>query len=294
MHPTSPLMSPAPSKSRLWPYVGATKRVSLAEARRLCPRRWVVQEKHDGAMVRLHLDHAGRVRLAFTRAEREVPAAQLGAIRGALIGRPHAVLVGELEAYTEAGIKAAAARGQALVHLFDCLHDGERSLERLPYKVRRDALWRAWVEAEERAFSVASGRPNCDRRKRDASGRFAGPRDTALAPIVAQRPLGELEDAWGEVVVEGEREGLVVVDLDAPAGVRGAKLKCKPFETLDARAVAVARTTVTLEWRGALFNVGRGRHHVEVGEVCEVRHAGWYASGCPRFPALVRIRRDLQ
>lgn len=273
--------------ARLWPYVGATKRVSLAEARRLCPRRWAVQEKHDGAMVRLHLDAAGRVRLAFTRAEREVPAAQLGAIRGALIGRPHAVLIGELEAFTEAGVKAAAARGQALVHLFDCLHDGERSLERLPYKARRDALWRSWVEAEDKGGRVGS-------TPRDQGGRFARPRDTALAPIVAQRPLAELEDAWGSVVVDGEREGLVVVDLDAPAGARAAKLKCKPFEALDARAAAVARTTVTLEWRGALFNVGRGRHHVEVGEVCEVRHAGWYASGCPRFPALVRIRRDLQ
>jgi ATP-dependent DNA ligase len=264
--------------------VGATARTSLREVKALNPRRYAIQEKKDGCYVRLHLDAAGRVRLAFTRSEREVPAAQLGAIRGALIGRPHSVLIGELEAYTEAGSKAAAARGQAFVHLFDCLHDGEHSLERLPYRVRRDALWRAWVEAEVKSFTS----------RRDKRGRFARLRDTALAPIVAQRPLAQLEDAWGEVVVDGEREGLVVVNLSAPAGARSSKLKCKPFETLDCRAVAVARTTVTLEWRGALFNAGRGRHHVEVGEVCEVRHAGWYASGCPRFPALVRVRRELQ
>jgi ATP-dependent DNA ligase len=270
--------------TRLWRYTGATARVSLAEARRLDPRRWAVQEKHDGAFVRLHLDAAGRVRLAFTRSEREVPRAQLGAILGARIGRPHAVLVGELEAYTEAGVRAAAARGQALVHLFDCLHDGERSIDRLPYRARRDALWRAWVGADEASPGA-----------RDARGRYAKARDTALAPIVAQCPLAHLEAAWGDVVVDGGREGLVLVDLDAPAGARRAKLKAKPFETLDCRAVAVARTTVTLEWRGSLFNVGRGRLHVEQGEVVEVRHAGWYAAGqTPRFPAIVRIRRDLQ
>lgn len=270
--------------TRLWPYVGATKRITLVEARSLGPR-WVVQEKHDGILVRLHLNSQGRVHLAFTRSERAVPVTHLGAIRGALLGRPHAVLIGELEAGTEAGVKAATDRGQPLVHLFDALHDGDRSLARLPYGARRDALWRMWAEAE----SVAP--PS----HRDALGRFSRARGVAVAPIVAQRPLSQLDASWGDVVVDGEREGLVLVNIDAPAGARASKLKLKPFDTLDARAVSVSRTTVTCEWRGSLFNLGRGRNWVELGDVVEVRHCGWYSAGqVPRFPALVRVRRELQ
>lgn len=269
-------------------YTGATKHVTLAAARALGPR-WVVQEKVDGQFARLYLDGRGRVAKAFSRNEREVHPDQLRGILGAHLGRPHAELIGELEAHTESACKAVAERGQPLVHLFDCLHDGVRSLVDLPYHARRDTLYRMQSELE----CTEDKRGD---RKRAADGRFRAPRLTGwrVAPIIPQAPLSALERVWGDVVVDGEREGLVLVNLDARAGAPCSKLKCKPLETLDAVAVSVSRTTVTCQWRGRLFNLGRGRHHVEVGEAVEVRHCGWYEGGClPRFPSIVRVRRDL-
>jgi ATP-dependent DNA ligase len=276
-------------------YTGATKSIDLAAARAL-GRRWAVQEKVDGCYVRVVLDARGRVGHVFTRNEREVDRSQLACILGAELGRPHAELVGELEAHTEAGNAAADARGQRLVHLFDCLHDGERSLAKMPYSARRDVLWRMTAEVECYGERSPWVRDDAGRAHDARSGRYTQARLTGwrVAPIVPQAPISQLERLWGEFVVEGEREGLVLVNLDAPAGARASKLKLKPVETLDVVAVAVSRTVVTCEWRGSLFNVGRGRHHVELGDLVEVRHCGWYGGGqVPRFPGLVRVRRDI-
>lgn len=265
------------------PYVGATKRISLRDARAL-GSRWQVQQKVDGMLCRLYLNQQGRVARAFSRSGREIPTDLLGGILGARLGNPSAELAGELEAHTEAGNRIASRRGHRLVHLFDCLHDGTRSLVRMPYQARRDALWRMWAEAE--ADSAPNGR--------DAAGRFSGARDTQLAPILPQAPIGQLERVWGDVM-DQDGEGVVLVNLDAPAGARASKLKCKPTESIDARVVQAARTVTICEWRGSLFSVAAGRHLAEVGDVVEVRHDGFYESGStPRFPAIVRVRRDLQ
>ncbi len=277
-------------------YTGATKHVTLAAARGL-GSRWVIQEKVDGQFVRVYLDGRGRAARVFSRSGAEVHRDLLAGILGAQLGRPHAELVGELEAHTEAGNAAAAARGQRLVHLFDCLHDGVRSLVRSPYGERRDALYRMQSEVECYGADAPWLRDQAGAAHDRATGRYAKARltDWRVAPIVPQAPLARLDALWDEVVRDGGREGLVLVNVDAPAGARASKLKCKPYETLDVEAVGVSRTVVTCSWNGHLFNVGRGRHHVELGEVVEVRHAGWYGGGVlPRFPAIVRIRRDLQ
>jgi len=269
-------------------YAGATAHVTLAAASQL-GRGWVVQPKRDGMYVRLYLNGQGRVSHAFSRSEREVPRSQLDGVLGQRLGRPHAVLVGELEAMTAASLAAIAARGQPLVHLFDCLHDGTRSLTREPYRVRRDALWRMQSEVE-------CTEPRVDAARDASTGRYRPRRIQGwrVAPIVPQAPLSELERVWGDVVVEGDGEGLVLVALDAPVGARSSKLKCKPWEHLDADVVAVARTTVTCRWRGQPFTVARRWHEPAVGDVVEVRHVGWYEAGqVPRWPSLVRVRRDL-
>lgn len=278
-------------------YTGATARASLADARRLGPR-WVLQEKHDGMYCRLYLDSRGRVARGFARSGLEVNPRWLDGIRGEVVGWPHAELVGELEASTESACAAVESRGQRLVHLFDCLHDGRRSLVREPYRARRDALWRMQSEAEcygkAAPWLVDAEGDAHDRR----TGRYTAPRLTGwrVAPIVEQAPLTRLEALWDDVVREGDREGLVAVNLDAPAGARNAKLKIKPWESIDAAVVAAAPTTIVCTWNGHPFTVGRTRaaDSVAPGDVVEVRHAGWYAGGVmPRFPTLVRVRRDL-
>jgi hypothetical protein len=265
------------SRTRHRAYAGATKAATLAAAATLGPR-WVVQPKVDGIYVRLFLDGRGRVAGAATRAGLEVHRSQLDGILGQRIGWPLAELVGEL-----------VACGQPLVHLFDCVHDGRRSLTGDPYHARRDALWRMQSDVE-----CASPRPEGPRDAR--TGRYAARRLTGwrVAPIVPQAPLSALERLWGEVVVEGDGEGLVAVNLDAPAGARASKLKIKPWEGLDCDVVGVARTTVTCLWRGSPFVVARRWHEPAVGDVVEVRHSGWYAGGqTPKWPSLVRVRRDM-
>ncbi len=278
------------------PYVGATSRLTIAQARELDPRRYVLQEKRDGMYCRLYLDGRGRVARAFSRTDAEIPSSLLVGIIGAHVGRPHAELVGELEAHTEAGNAAAAARGQRLVWLFDCLHDGTRSLLREPYRVRRDAAWRMTSEVECYGADAPWLRDAAGDAHDRESGRYTKARltDWRVAPIVEQYALGRLDAIWDDLVRDRDGEGLCAVNLDAPVGARNAKIKIKPWEGLDCEAVSVSRTTVTCSWNGHLFNVGRGKHHVEVGETVEIKHAGWYSCGVlPRFPTLVRVRRDL-
>jgi hypothetical protein len=269
-------------------YTGATKRVTLAEARQF-GSRWVVQPKIDGQFVRLYLDGRGRVAKVFARSGAEVHRGLLDGILGAHLGRP-------LEAHTEAGNAAAARRGQRMVHLFDCLHDGVRSLVRAPYRDRRDALWRLQSEVVNYGQEAPWLRDEEGRAHDRSTGRYTYARltDWRVAPIVPQAPLAALESEW-ERVKATDLEGLVLVNLDAPAGAPASKLKLKPLETIDATVLSVSRTTVTCAWNGCPFMVGRGRHIVDPGEIVEVRHAGWYGGAAvPRFPALVRVRRDLQ
>lgn len=266
-------------------YVGATGGIPIGEVAALGARH-VIQKKHDGIYVRVYLDGRGRVAKVFMRNGAEVPAHLTTHLRGALVGTPHAELVGEFDAMTEAA-EVAAKRGPRKVHLFDCLFDGKRSLVAEPYRVRRDALYRMLARTEVHAPND-DHRPAPYRRYRDPV-----PPGWRLFPIIEQVPTARAAWAWEAWVKEPDGEGLVVVALDAKVGGRQAKRKCKPWETLDCEAVAVARTIVTCSWNGHLFNVGRGKHHVELGEVVEIKHAGWSSVGVlPRFPAIVRVRRD--
>jgi hypothetical protein len=267
-------------------YVGATKRITLQDAAEL-GSRFAVQPKKDGIYVRLYLDGRGRVAKVFMRNGREVLPHLTSHLMGALVGNPHAELVGELDAMTDRG-EAAASRRPRQVHLFDCLHDGARSLLKAPYSARHDALWRM-QSAVQCAAPDDDHRPKPWRKYRDPIG--AGWR---LTPIVPQVSIARARVAWEEWVIgpdDGD-EGLVVVALDAPVGK--GKMRIKQSETIDAVVASVSRTTVTCGYRGRYFNVGRGRHIVDPGEIVEVRCDGFYETGVlPRFPSIVRVRRDL-
>lgn len=274
---------------------GATKAISLAEARRLGPR-WVVQEKRDGIFARLCLNSQGRVGRGFSRSGREIEGHLLDGIRGALLGWPHAELIGELEAYTERSVMAIESRGQALVHLFDCLHDGSRSLIGEPYSRRRDAMCRMQAEVECYGPSAPWVVDSEGRAHERASGRYAETelRDWRVAPILPQSPIARIDLCWESHVLAGDGEGLVLVCLDAPIGARACKQKCKPSDTIDCEVREVEEKIVVCEWNGHAFKVYRGRQDVAVGDIVEVRHLGWYPNGVlPKHPSIVRVRREL-
>jgi hypothetical protein len=269
-------------------YVGATKRIDLRTASSL-GSRFAIQPKKDGIYVRVYLDGRGRIAKVFMRNGAEVLPHMTSHLRGALVGNPHAELVGEFEAMTEQAERRAKA-GPRKIWLFDALHDGVRSLLRSTYAERRDTLWRM-TSAVQCAAPDDDHRPKPWRRYRDVSGP-----GWQLCPVIPQVPSADARRVWEEWVVgpdDGE-EGLVAVSLDAVAGRPCSKLKIKKAETIDAVAVSVSRTVVTCEWRGMPFNVSRGRHHVEFGETVEVACDGFYERfAVPRFARIVRVRRDL-
>ena len=101
---------------------------------------------------------------------------------------------------------------------------------------------------------------------------------------------GELWDR----AVAGELEGTVIVALDAPIGRRGAKRKVKPVDFLYCVVVEVDKGGAGLRIRGTedWFSVGTPTG-LTVGDLVEVAHEGWYSTGWPRFPRIVRKRADL-
>lgn len=270
-------------------YVGATKRLALRDVGEL-GSRFVLQPKKDGCYVRVYLDARGRIAKVFLRNGTEAPAHLTSHLIGALVGAPHAEVVGELEALTEQAERRAKLQPRK-IWLFDALFDGVRSLIRTPYAQRRDALWRMTA-------AVQCYAPNDDHRPAPwRKYRDPGLPGWRLCPIVPQVCVADARRAWEEWVVgpdDGD-EGLVAVNLDAPVGRPAAKLKIRQSETIDAVVADVSRTTIICEYRGGYFGVGRNRLIVDVGEVVEVRCDGFYETGVlPKFPTILRVRRDLQ
>jgi hypothetical protein len=294
---------PAPST-----YVGATARSSPADGLRLPDRLWAWQPKIDGCYVEAHTDTTGRLSRLVSRAGLDMP---LGDLAGIVAAPPCSVLVGELEASTEAGVAAAASRRYRLVHLFDALTVAGADLRGLSYLERWGWLHRAQslVESDGSARvetwrDDVHGRPHAV----DGSGLFARrvPRDLRRFPTVPlTRGHAAADELWRSHVEVGGGEGLVAVRLDAPARARGpaAKRKIKLTDTIDARVVATSPGVARVAWRGGTSAAGwqsrpepfvvPSPRPLPIGTVVEVAHDGWYSSGVPRFARVVRRRGDL-
>lgn len=282
------------TRAGLLDYAGAGARLTPAAGLALPHTSWAWQPKIDGVYARVTLDSRGRVLRVMSRSG--VPIPQAADLVGILAGPPDSVLHGELEAHTEAGNRAAATRGWAALHLYDCTRVDGRTLERDPYSTRYGALHR---------MQAAMACEGCDRRvdwlddatgrhHAAASGRFmsAIPRDLRRFPIVPMsRGKSAAEQLWRSHVEVGGGEGLVAVRLDAPLGRRNSKRKIKSTDTLDAVCVSASRGGSTLVYAGRTFIVGSV---CEVGAVVEVAHDGWYErDATPRFARVVRRREDL-
>jgi len=274
-------------------YVGARGR--LSPERGLClGRGWGWMPKVDGCYLRATTDRAGRIVRLLSRAGREVASDLVGVATGL----PDAVLHGEGDMHTEAGARAAAARGWACLHLFDVTRVRGRWLGAEPYRDRYARLHAYQAEAE------LGGRADwwtvdAQGDAHDAAGRYCRPvpRDLRRCPVVAMvRTAAQAEQLWREHVELGGGEGLVAVRLDAPPLARGAKRKIKATDTIDATVVAAGGGAAVLAWGGGTFAVSaRGRWAaLRPGVVVEVVADGFYEAGAtPRFARIKRLRPDL-
>jgi hypothetical protein len=275
-------------------YTGPSARLAPDRLRAL-PPHVAVQPKVDGCYATLRTDHLGRICSVTSRAGR--PLREGAELLGLPAGPPLSVLTGELEAHTEAGGAAYARTGYRRCHLFDCLAVRGVSVASQPYATRH-----AWL-GEIRDDLLASEPWHEDARGRahatDGTGRYVRRTSLHLPVVPLLRGHEAARELWRQVEA-GALEGLVAVDLRAPAG-RG-KRKVKATDTADCRVLAVSPGLLTLAaprsspagWRGESFVVQFARAAgLAPGAVVEVAHDGCYASGLPRFPRVVRVRRDL-
>lgn len=275
-------------------YAGARGLVSLSALPSLGPR-WALQPKIDGCYVTALLDGDGRIAELRARSGR-VLGDLAGDVLGVLAGRPWSILVGEYEAMTEAGERAAMARGYRCLHLFDCVQAGLERVAERPYRERRDRLYAMHAELEDASLDRPWHETPTGKAK-DDRGRWtrAIPRSWRRVPIVEQLPSTMAGRAWAEWVEGPGGEGLVAVNLDAPMGRRRAKRKCKLTDTLDAVVAEFDPKLCLLVWRGHPFIVSRGRHEPNVGDIVSVAYNGFFERQViPRFPRIVSVRQDLR
>jgi len=278
-------------------YAGATSKLDPSDLARLTSHGF--QVKHDGAYCVISTDAAGRIVRLTSRSGKEHDRSDCADLLGLPTGLPDSAIVGELEAQTERSIAARSARGYPLVHLFDiatwrgCPVAGE------PYRTRNSLLhrWQAMAELGE-VPRVDWWRTDRQGMAHDDRGRYVRPvpRDLRRLPITrtvyGQSAARELLDQ----VAAADGEGIVAVRLDAPMGARSAKVKLKFSDALDCVVIAAQGGVAYVEHRRGKFTVAAGSKALAgltTGCIVEVTHEGWYQSGLPRFPRIVRVRSDL-
>jgi hypothetical protein len=278
-------------------YAGAKGKADPSKLER-AKRTFCWQPKLDGIYLTVCTDGEGKVSHLFTRAHKPLTGTYRAFFEGLYIGAPHSVFAAEGELWTEAANRVADTRGWRKLHLFDCLQLNGEPLAHESYSVRRGWLERirAHVKGEtrDRALEDSTG---C---LHGSDGRFVVDRPNAWRryTVVPQLPLADLDTAWRVWVDQegiGPCEGLVAVSQENALGTRGSKLKYKRVDTLDAVVVMSDERRAVVTWQGLTFTVGRRKFDLSVGTIVEVKHEGFYETSCiPRFPRLVRVRRDLQ
>jgi hypothetical protein len=213
------------TRPSLLDYCGAGARLTPERGTALPHTAWAWQPKIDGVYARVTLDARGRVQRVLSRAGE--PLRDAADLVGILAGPPDSVLHGELEAHTEAGIRAATTRGWAALHLYDVTRLDGRPLDREPYRARYAALHQAQAQLEDAgAARRHDWTDDATGRHHGASGRFVAaiPRDLRRFPVVPMaRGKGAGEALWRAHVEVGGGEGIVAVRLDAPAKARGSQ-----------------------------------------------------------------------
>src|SRR5688500_15905954 len=147
-------------------YTGASGRLQPAKASSLPSSRWAYMQKSDGLYVRVSTDSQGRIANLVQRNGSPLETRERADFIGMHVGAPDSVLHGELEASTQAGVRAARTRGYPLIHLFDVTRAQGQDVSGAPFAERYARLhqWQTAVELEQPRVAR-------DKRfKRDASG----------------------------------------------------------------------------------------------------------------------------
>ncbi len=280
-------------------YTGPSARRTPERGLSLPRSVWAYQPKLDGTYVQVRTDRTGRIIALHQRSGTPVQAGDARDFIGMPIAAPLAVLHAELEAQTEAGIRARETRGVPHLHVFDCSRMDGLTLADRSFQERYSTLhrWHAAAECYDGRGDAwrLDGQGNAHSSE---SGRFVRParRNLARVPIV---PLhrGPGSELWRRFVEIEGGEGVVACRLDAPIGKRGAKVKIKQTDTIDAVCIAVDRSAAVLSWAGHQFVVsalGIKNASLRPGVTVEVRHDGFYEKTVtPRFARIVRVRVDL-
>lgn len=264
--------------------------------------RWAFQPKIDGVYCTVTTDANGRIANMLYRSGERVTTHDSDGLIGQYIGLPDSVVHGELEAQTEASLRARATRRFACVHLFDASRIASSNVTTSPFYERYGWLqrWRAYVDCYEReACTPVVTRRDENRFVRDVLGRFVRPAKGAVVrfPIVPNVfGRGAVRGLWASFVETGG-EGVVAIRLDAPFGARGAKKKCRATTTFDCVVTAVSPRVAQLVYRGYSFVVsaaGKAAIGIRPGDLVEVAANGWYEGSIkPKHARIVRVRRDI-
>ena len=277
-------------------YAGATARLTEDRARALDPARWTWQPKVDGAYALIVTDGRGVLLSAQSRNGRPFGTADLADLIGVETGHQDAILIGEIECHTEAGVAARKIRGYPLIHLYDAARLSGVDCTAVPYSDRLARLHaeRSLVECDyDDPYGLVDGGRS---RRLLSTGQFVRfvPRDHRRLPIVESRR--DFASLWRERVVVGGGEGLVACRLDAKLGARASKCKIKPTEDFSAVIIDRDKSCVTLNCGGVIFACQAGAQwcsELAVGDLVDFACDGWNARAIPKHPRLVRPRPDL-
>ena len=267
-------------------YMGPKMQVQPEEADRLeATCLYAAEEKNDGHWCEATTDEEGTVVSLRGRSGKAFTNSNVEGLLGLRTHLPDTVLVGELEAGTEAATTKFDSFGIRRIHVFDAVQVLGRSVVDLPYERRRDLLEMALVCSKDESFT---SRVRLTRRVTEGFSEFH------------------------RRVVEEGGEGLVLKKLGRPYRPHGASgktddwVKMKRHRFVDYVVVGVGKSAggsdnlqVGLFIEGTLQRVCGIKQppshlnlHELVGRVIECRGAEVHSSGALRHGHFERVRED--
>lgn len=246
---------------------------------------WSAEEKRDGAWTEVRTDAEGKIKSLMSRTGKPFGGDATAGLLGLQTHLPNSVLVGELEAATEAATTRYKAIGYRRVHVFDAPVIAGMDLTAKDYESRRGVV-EQFVPGQTE--------------------------DVKKRILVVNRAISGFEDFYKAVMADGG-EGMVFkkktstyrrFDSD---GKTEEWVRCKPFSFVDYVVMRVGKSDsgasdnlkVGLIIKGKLTecctikNTPRGLDlHALVGKVIECKGAEVMKSGALRHGHFERVRDD--
>lgn len=272
--------------SRIRTYIGPKIQVTPDEILRYeragC---WAAEEKRDGCWAEVKIDENGRIKSLTSRIGKPYTGDNVAGLLGLQTHLPNSILVGELEAASEAATDRYRAIGYRRVHIFDAPVIAGMTITDRDYETRRQVV-----------EQFVPGKTQ----------------DVQKRLLVVRRATRNFEAFYQDVMSDGG-EGLVFKkhgSLYRPVSSDGKVdewVRCKPFSFVDYVVLRVGKSSsgasdnlkVGLFFDGVfkecctIKNTPRGLDlHALVGKVIECKGAEVLKSGALRHGHYVRTRDD--